>query len=163
MSREIDKKKIQTALEKGQKKALDVIDRRLDEEALRSIFNAAVDAAFKLVDNFTLKRKFIELGRENEEDFVDRGHDKKADNELTPMLIAAFQAVQMIYVLESHVNTDSPMSKNLDRRLLEAITIFRTNGKMDTQAVDIRTCVRQFRQKLASGQNTSGCPHPAVA
>ena len=163
MSREIDKNKIQAALEKGQKKALDVIGRQLHEAALRSIFNAAVDAAFKLVDNFTLKQRFIELGRANEEDFIDRGHDKKAGSDLAPMLIAAFQAVQMIYVLEPHVNTDSPMSKNLDRRLLEAVTIFRTNGKMDAQAVDIKACIHQFREELDSGQNSSGCRHPAVA
>lgn len=120
MSKEriLEQHEIEAALEKGRKKVLSIVERRLDAEAFKAEFDRVVRCAEMVLDNFSL------------EEFDARGHKEQPDSYLKLMLLGAFEAVQMVHEMKHHVNAD-PIFSELRVRLLQAVAVFRSNGESD--------------------------------
>lgn len=74
------------------------------------------------------------------------------------MLMEAFKAVQMVYELQSSVGVE-PVYETLHNRLLQAVTVYRTNGENDSPAIDAQRMINAFRtDKRQPPSSPSGSP-----
>jgi len=148
--RQLPTQDVEHYLQKGSEKAAQTFARAANNTSLlRTVYDVVVKTTDHTLDNLSLD------GYAHRNDIYGSSGNTLSESSLRKLMLCAVESVQCLEELEPKLkeldtsDTQELCGKDRHKKLLQAVTVFRTDGQSDIPAMDVEHVIQAYRiQKL---------------